>query len=199
MSNMRILRPSPSFGGGQRTRMLRASVQASSCCSSLLAGQRRADPPGPLSFCPAQSFPPGPAAPGSLKACLRACAPTRGWELCQVQPALRGCPLVAVLGTHQRRDPPSFTVGMASLSITHPLHYPCLEKSMDRGAWRATAHGVAKSWTWLSDSHSLTRPYPSSVFLGTPPAPPFCRHQPCHPGCSPHLPAFLFQGQLVPS
>ena len=22
---------------------------------------------------------------------------------------------------------------------------------MDRGAWRVTVHGVAKSWTWLSD------------------------------------------------
>ena len=26
---------------------------------------------------------------------------------------------------------------------------------MDRGAWRATDHGVAKSWTRLSDSHLL--------------------------------------------
>ena len=25
---------------------------------------------------------------------------------------------------------------------------------MDRGAWRATVHGVAKSWTRLSDSHT---------------------------------------------
>ena len=25
------------------------------------------------------------------------------------------------------------------------LQYPCLENPMDRGAWRATAHGVAKS------------------------------------------------------
>ena len=24
---------------------------------------------------------------------------------------------------------------------------------MDRGAWRATVHGVTKSWTWLRDSH----------------------------------------------
>ena len=28
-----------------------------------------------------------------------------------------------------------------------PLQYSCLEKSMDRGAWRATVHGVAKSRT----------------------------------------------------
>ena len=27
------------------------------------------------------------------------------------------------------------------------LQYSCLENPMDRGAWRATVHGVAKSWT----------------------------------------------------
>ena len=26
-----------------------------------------------------------------------------------------------------------------------PLHYPCLENSIDRGAWRAIVHQVAKS------------------------------------------------------
>ena len=31
-----------------------------------------------------------------------------------------------------------------------PLQYFCLENFMDRGAWWATVHGVAKSWTWLS-------------------------------------------------
>ena len=30
-----------------------------------------------------------------------------------------------------------------------PLQYSCLENPMDRGAWRATVHGVAKSWTRL--------------------------------------------------
>ena len=29
----------------------------------------------------------------------------------------------------------------------NPLQYSCLENSMDRGAWRATVHGVAMSWT----------------------------------------------------
>ena len=29
----------------------------------------------------------------------------------------------------------------------YPLQYSCLEKSMDRGAWRVTAHGVANSGT----------------------------------------------------
>ena len=32
-----------------------------------------------------------------------------------------------------------------------PLQYSCLENSMNRGAWWATVHGEAKSWTWLSD------------------------------------------------
>ena len=34
---------------------------------------------------------------------------------------------------------------------SHPLQCSCLEKPMDRGAWRATVHGVAKGWTGLSD------------------------------------------------
>ena len=33
----------------------------------------------------------------------------------------------------------------------NPLQYSCLENSMDRGAWWATAHGVTKSRTQLSD------------------------------------------------
>ena len=32
----------------------------------------------------------------------------------------------------------------------YSLQYSCLENSMDRGAWRATVHGVAKNQTWLS-------------------------------------------------
>ena len=32
----------------------------------------------------------------------------------------------------------------------NPLQYSCLENPMDRGAWQATVHGVAKSWTRLS-------------------------------------------------
>ena len=31
----------------------------------------------------------------------------------------------------------------------NPLQYSCLENPMDRGAWRATVHGVAKSWIQL--------------------------------------------------
>ena len=31
------------------------------------------------------------------------------------------------------------------------LQYSCLENSIDKGAWRATVHGVTKSQTQLSD------------------------------------------------
>ena len=34
---------------------------------------------------------------------------------------------------------------------SYPLQYSCLENSMDRGAWWATLHGVAKSRTRLND------------------------------------------------
>ena len=33
----------------------------------------------------------------------------------------------------------------------YPLQYSCLKDSMDRGAWRATVHGVEKSQTQLSN------------------------------------------------
>ena len=32
----------------------------------------------------------------------------------------------------------------------NPFQCSCLENPMDRGAWWATVHGVAKSWTGLS-------------------------------------------------
>ena len=33
----------------------------------------------------------------------------------------------------------------------NPLHYSCLENLMDRGAWQAIVHGVAKNQMQLSD------------------------------------------------
>ena len=54
----------------------------------------------------------------------------------------------------------------------NPLQYSCLGKPIDRGAWWTTAHGVAKSQTWLSDStaqyssaQSVLPPL-TSAFLG---------------------------------
>ena len=32
-----------------------------------------------------------------------------------------------------------------------PLQYSCLENPMNREAWQATVHGVAKTWTRLSN------------------------------------------------
>ena len=33
---------------------------------------------------------------------------------------------------------------------SNPLQYSCLKKPWTKGAWPATVHRVAKSWTWLS-------------------------------------------------
>ena len=35
--------------------------------------------------------------------------------------------------------------------LDNPLQYSCLHNPLDRGAWRATVHGVTKSQTRLSD------------------------------------------------
>ena len=35
----------------------------------------------------------------------------------------------------------------------YPLQYSGLGNFMDRGAWKATVHGVEISWTGLSDKH----------------------------------------------
>ena len=40
----------------------------------------------------------------------------------------------------------------AEVGNGNPLQYSCMENPMDRGAWRATVHGVAKSRTRLSRS-----------------------------------------------
>ena len=52
------------------------------------------------------------------------------------------------------------------------LQYSCLENPKDGGAWPATVHGVAKSWTWLSDwacththTHTRTHTHTWSVLL----------------------------------
>ena len=42
----------------------------------------------------------------------------------------------------------------------NPLQYYCLENPMDRGAWRATIHGVARvGWTEQLNSSSKMRIY----------------------------------------
>ena len=41
----------------------------------------------------------------------------------------------------------------------YPLQYSCLENFMNRGAWQATVHGFAKSWTQPSNWHFLSLSY----------------------------------------
>ena len=53
----------------------------------------------------------------------------------------------------------------------NPLQYSCLENPMDREAWWAAVHGVAKSWTRLSNFTfpfhfpALEKWQPTPVFL----------------------------------
>ena len=47
----------------------------------------------------------------------------------------------------------------------NPLQGSCLENSMKRGAWWATAHGVAKSWTGLK---LLSMQHTTAYLLGWP-------------------------------
>ena len=61
------------------------------------------------------------------------------------------------------KNPPASTVDAGDLGsipgsgrspgegTATPLQYSCLENSMDRGGWRATVYGVAKSRTQLSN------------------------------------------------
>ena len=45
----------------------------------------------------------------------------------------------------------SICCGSGAVLNGTPLQYFCLENPMDRGAWWAAVHGVAKSWTRLSN------------------------------------------------
>ena len=48
-----------------------------------------------------------------------------------------------------------------------PTRYSCLESSMDRGAWQATVHGVTKSQTRLSDTHTHVYSYGGASIQST--------------------------------
>ena len=41
----------------------------------------------------------------------------------------------------------------------NPLQYSCLENPMERGAWQATVHRFAKSWTQLKQFSTNTTPF----------------------------------------
>ena len=58
------------------------------------------------------------------------------------------------------KNPPTNAANAGSISGSgrspgegngNPLQDSCLENPTDRGAWWPTVHGVAKSWTRLSD------------------------------------------------
>ena len=48
----------------------------------------------------------------------------------------------------------------------NPLQYYCLGNSMDRGAWWATVHRVARSQTQLRDSMHPAQQYKLVLFKG---------------------------------
>ena len=41
----------------------------------------------------------------------------------------------------------------------NPLQYSCLENPMERGAWQATVHRFAESWTQLKQFSTNTTPF----------------------------------------
>ena len=41
-------------------------------------------------------------------------------------------------------------------AVPYSFQYSCLEKPMNREAWQAAVHGVANSWTRLSNEHLIT-------------------------------------------
>ena len=59
--------------------------------------------------------------------------------------------------TCNTEDPPSIlgSGGYPGEGSGYPLQYSCLGNPMVRGAWWAIVHGIAKSWTQLSNFTSL--------------------------------------------
>ena len=61
-------------------------------------------------------------------------------------------PETTVVGGNRRKVKfATFQIFFVGESNGTPLQYSCLENPMDRGAWPAAVHGVAESWTQLSD------------------------------------------------
>ena len=76
------------------------------------------------------------------------------WQMDSLPLSLQGSPTVQVALVV--KNPPDNAGGVRDTGLIpgwgrspggghgNPLHYSCLENSMDRGAWRATVHRVAK-------------------------------------------------------
>ena len=64
---------------------------------------------------------------------------------------------ISLVGQMVKNPPAMQETQVQSLSWEDPpekemaIQHSCLEKSMDRGAWQATTHGLEKSWTRLSN------------------------------------------------
>ena len=82
------------------------------------------------------------------------------WVLAKVISDLRGYSYSLLLVFHSSINIWSFKVSSVLQVLTwlgqeqgngNPLQYSCLENSMDRGAWWATAHRVTKRQTWMNN------------------------------------------------
>ena len=52
-----------------------------------------------------------------------------------------------MLGTKYVPNSNKYEMHLSARGHGKPPQYYCLENSMDRGAWPATVHRIAKSWT----------------------------------------------------
>ena len=69
-------------------------------------------------------------------------------SLCQASAFLLGVLIFLVHASESRRCGWIPGSGRSSgVGNGNPLQYACLKNSMDKGAWRATVHGVTKIWT----------------------------------------------------
>ena len=87
------------------------------------------------------------------------------WECCLYFPLL---PSLGFPGSSVVKDLPANTGDMgwihswgrsAGGGYGNPLQYSCLENPMDKGAWQATVHGVAKSQAQLSTHTPFSAKY----------------------------------------
>ena len=94
-------------------------------------------------------FPGGAAAAAakSLQSCLTLCDPVDGSP--QVVLVVKN-PLAIAENVRDSSLIPGSGRSPGEGNV-NPLQYSCLENSLDRGAWQATVHGVAKTWTQLSN------------------------------------------------
>ena len=116
----------------------------------------------PILCDPMDCSPPGSSVHGILQArilewvampSLGGIFPTQGWKLCLLFPALEAEDFPGgsdgKASVYDAGDPGSIPGLGRSLGEGNgnPLQYYCLENPLDRGAWQATVHGVAKSQT----------------------------------------------------